>query len=196
MKDRRGTLRWGIGIGAAACATAAMAFGGSAALAAPGDAFYLSNKKKTSSASRFARTPTRSARSPTARKKLKCRKGTPTSGLATVYGSAPIEENLIGEQRLRVFWATGHPGYGGIAGTIARRRASRASCTSTDQPQERSRCDSGTRSGTRSPSRRPRGSRPARRANIPGRPPGADRRAIAPAPAQPALAVYRTPSCL
>ena len=47
MNHRKGMRTWAVGVAVAACAATSLALGGGLASAAPGDSFYLSQKKKT-----------------------------------------------------------------------------------------------------------------------------------------------------
>ena len=119
MMRHRKTNGWVAGVVGIACAATLLAFGGGPAVAAPGDSFYVSKKKNT-----FVSFVVRAGSGEVSElaygaRKMKCDNGLINKGgMAKLFGTAPIEENLVGEQVFDDFWAQGHPSYGGIAGTF------------------------------------------------------------------------------
>ncbi len=119
MKHRRGMRTWAVGVAVAACAATSLALGGGLASAAPGDSFYLSQKKKTFVSFMIGAGSDRVSKLGYTARKLSCPKGRKLSAM-TVLGSrtAPIQENLLGEPFFESFWALGEPSFGGIGGKI------------------------------------------------------------------------------
>jgi hypothetical protein len=110
---------WAVGVAVTACTAALLAFGTGTAAAAPGDTFYLSEKKKTFVSFVIGAGSDQVSRLGYTARKLSCAKGRKLKAM-TVPGdrTAPIQENLLGQPLFESFWTLGEPGAGGIAGKI------------------------------------------------------------------------------
>jgi hypothetical protein len=119
MNHRKGMRALATGVAVAACAATVLALGGGSAAAAPGDTFYLSQKKKTFVSFVIGAGSDQISRLGYTARKLRCAKGRKLRAM-TVPGdrTAPIQENLLGQPFFESFWARGDPGAGGIAGRI------------------------------------------------------------------------------
>lgn len=110
---------WAAGVAIATCAAMLLAMSGGTAAAAPGDTFYLSQKKKTFVSFVIGAGSDQISKLGYTARKLRCEKGRKLSALTVPgYGTAPIQENVLGQPFFESFFTQGKPGAGGIAGKI------------------------------------------------------------------------------